>query len=155
MDYLDQKPWAWDRCLFVQIHKISDKAILPTYGHDGDACFDLYAIEDVTLRPGDIKMIRTGLAVAIPEGHEMIIRPRSGMSLKGIIIPNSPCTIDAGYRGEIKTPFMNVGDKIIGIKAGDRYAQGTVKPIWLVVFNEVEMLPGSARGTGGFGSTGA
>ena len=152
---MEFKPWYWDRCLFVQATKISDKAILPTYGHDGDACFDLYAIEDVVIRPGEIKMIRTGLAVVIPEGHEMIIRPRSGMSLKGIIIPNSPCTIDAGYRGEIKTPFMNVGDTIIGIKAGDRYAQGTVKPIWLVVFNEVEMLPGSDRGTGGFGSTGA
>jgi len=153
MDFI--KHWYHDRCIFVPMKKLSEKAVMPTYGHNGDACFDLYAIEDVTLRPGDIKMIRTGLAVAIPEGYEMIVRPRSGMSSKGIIIPNSPCTIDAGYRGEIKTPFMNVGDTIVGIKAGDRYAQGTVKPIWLVVFNEVEDLSDSDRGTGGFGSTGA
>jgi len=88
------------------------------------------------------------------EGYEMIVRPRSGMSLSGIIIPNSPCTIDAGYRGEIKTPLMNVGDRIVGIKAGDRYAQGTVRPIWIVGFIEVDELPNSNRGTGGFGSTG-
>ena len=155
MDVMDcLKPWYWDRCLFIDVKKLSDKATLPTYGHNGDACFDLYAIEDIVLRPGDMKMVRTGLSVAIPEGYEMVVRPRSGMSLKGIIIPNSPCTIDAGYRGEIKTPFINVGDKIVSIKAGDRYAQGTVKPIWLAAFNEVEELPSSNRGMGGFGSTG-
>lgn len=152
MDILNT--WYHDRIVAVKVKKLSDKAVLPTYGHPGDACFDLYAVEDVVLRPGDIKMVRTGLSVAIPERYEMIVRPRSGMSLRGIIIPNSPCTIDAGYRGEIKTPFMNVGDRIVGIQAGDRYAQGTVKPVWVVGFIEVEELSSSDRGTGGFGSTG-
>jgi dUTP pyrophosphatase len=140
---------------WLKVKKLSKNAKIPTYGHEGDACFDLYSLEDYIVKPGDIVLIRTGLAIAIDEGYEMQVRPRSGLSLKGLIIPNSPCTIDAGYRGEIKTPMGNVSQKAIMIRAGDRYAQATVKPIWRVIFQEVDDLPPSKRGEGGFGSTGS
>jgi dUTP pyrophosphatase len=140
---------------WLKVKKLSKNAKIPTYGHEGDACFDLYALENYTVRPGEVLLIRTGLAMAISEGYEMQVRPRSGLSLKGLIIPNSPCTIDAGYRGEIKTPMANVSDKATTIRAGDRYAQATIKPIWRVIFQEVDDLPDSERGEGGFGSTGS
>lgn len=140
---------------WLKVKKLSKNAKIPTYGHEGDACFDLYALENYTIRPGEVKLIRTGLAMAISEGYEMQVRPRSGLSLKGLIIPNSPCTIDAGYRGEIKTPMANVSEKAATIHAGDRYAQATIKPIWRVIFQEVDELPDSERGEGGFGSTGS
>ena len=139
---------------WLKVKKLSKNAKIPTYGHKGDACFDLYSLEDYVVRPGSVLLIRTGLAIAVNEGYEMQIRPRSGLSLKGLIIPNSPCTIDAGYRGEIKTPMTNVSDKSVIIRAGDRYAQGTIKPVWRVIFEEVDELPASERGEGGFGSTG-
>lgn len=139
---------------WLKVKKLSENAKIPTYGHDGDACFDLYALENYVVKPGDVLLIRTGLAMAINEGYEMQVRPRSGLSLKGLIIPNSPSTIDAGYRGEIKTPMANVSDKAVTIRAGDRYAQATIKPVWRVIFEEVDELPDSERGEGGFGSTG-
>ena len=140
---------------WLKVKKLSKNAKIPTYGHEGDACFDLYALEDYVVKPGDVLLIRTGLAMAISEGYEMQVRPRSSLSLKGLIIPNSPCTIDPGYRGEIKTPMANVSDKAVIIRAGDRYAQATIKPIWRVIFQEVAELPDSERGEGGFGSTGS
>lgn len=141
--------------IWLKIKKLSKNAKIPTYGHEGDACFDLYALEDYVVKPGEILMVKTGLAIAIAEGYEMQVRPRSGLATKGLIIPNSPCTIDAGYRGEIKTPVATITDKAIIIRAGDRYAQATIKPIWRVIFQEVDELPPSERGEGGFGSTGS
>lgn len=140
---------------WLKVKKLSKNAKIPTYGHEGDACFDLYSLEDYVIKPGEVVMIRTGLAMAISEGYEMQVRPRSGLATKGLIIPNSPCTIDAGYRGEIKTPVATIVDRAIIIRAGDRYAQATIKPIWRVIFQEAEELPPSERGEDGFGSTGS
>lgn len=140
---------------WLKVKKLSKDAKIPTYGHPGDACFDLYSLEDYVVKPGEVIMIRTGLAMAIAEGYEMQVRPRSGLATKGLIIPNSPCTIDAGYRGEIKTPVATIAGKATIIRAGDRYAQATIKPIWRAIFQEVDDLPPSERGEGGFGSTGS
>lgn len=139
----------------VKLKRLDKDAKMPTYGHYGDACFDLYAVEDVTIKCGEIKVMRSGLAFQIPIGYEMQVRPRSGLSFKhSIMIPNSPGTIDSSYRGEIKTALINLGDHDVLIKKGDRYAQATVKEITQSIFEFVEELDETDRGACGFGSTG-
>ena len=116
---------------------------------------DLVAAVDVTIAPGERTLVPTGLTVAIPEGYELQLRPRSGLALKhGITLPNTPATIDADYRGELRVILMNLGSEPFKVHRGDRIAQMLVQRVEPVSFREVEVLPESGRGSGGFGSTG-
>jgi dUTP pyrophosphatase len=113
------------------------------------------AAEDVTLEPGMRHAVATGLAVAIPEGYEIQVRPRSGLALKhGISVPNTPGTIDSDYRGELKVIMINHGAEPFAIHRGDRVAQLVLAPVTRARWVEVEQLDETARGEGGFGSTG-
>lgn len=143
--------------LRVFFKKLSKKAIIPTYAKRGDACCDLYVIENYIIKPGDIILTRTGFAMAMPEGFEAQVRPRSGLAVKhGLSIPNSPATIDCGYRGEIKVPLINLGKKPIAIIRGDRIAQMKFAPVYTGHFLDIgdDELSETSRGPGGFGHTG-
>lgn len=128
----------------------------PAYAHAGDAGLDLFAAESITLGPGERAALPTGIAVAIEEGHAGFVLPRSGRALKeGLSLANAPGLIDAGYRGEIKVIVVNLDpSEKIAIARGDKIAQLVVQAIAPVELEEVLELPGSARGIGGFGSTG-
>jgi dUTP pyrophosphatase len=129
---------------------------LPVYAHPGDAGADLVAAEDVVLAPGERATVPTGLKIALPHGYVGFVVPRSGLAARhGITIVNSPGTVDAGYRGEIRVTLLNTDAReSYAIAAGDRIAQLIVMALPTVRFVEVERLPGSERGEGGFGSTG-
>ena len=128
---------------------------LPTYATDGAAGMDVVAAEAVTLKPGQRHAVATGLAVAIPDGYEIQVRPRSGLALKhGISVPNTPGTIDSDYRGELKVIMINHGTDDFPIARGDRIAQLVLAPVTQAEWDEVEELNDTARGSGGFGSTG-
>lgn len=139
----------------IQLKRLSENAIVPTYGTPGAACLDMYATEDITFKPGDVRCINTGWAFGIPEGYEVQIRPRSGLSCKNqLIILNSPGTLDSDYRGEVKIFMKYVGDNVVSIEKGDRCAQMALRQVIKVEFEEVSGLSTTARGDGGFGSTG-
>lgn len=128
---------------------------LPAYATAGAAGMDLLAAESVTLAPGGRHAVATGLSLAIPEGYEIQVRPRSGLALKhGISVPNTPGTIDSDYRGELKVILINHGAEPFVIARGDRVAQIVLAPVVRAAWNEVASLDETARGTGGFGSTG-
>ncbi len=129
---------------------------LPMYAHPGDAGADLHSSERVVLEPGARATVGTGVAIALPDGYVAFVVPRSGLAFKhGITIVNAPGTVDAGYRGEIKVALLNTDtDAAYTIEPGDRIAQLVVMPVSRARFVEVERLPGSLRGDGGFGSTG-
>jgi dUTP pyrophosphatase len=129
---------------------------LPVYAHPGDAGADLVSTEDVVLAPGERATVPTGLSIALPNGYVGFVVPRSGLAMRhGITIVNSPGTVDAGYRGEIRITLLNTDAReSYAISAGDRIAQLIVMALPRVRFVEVERLPGSERGEGGFGSTG-
>jgi dUTP pyrophosphatase len=128
---------------------------LPKYATDGAAGMDVLAAEDVTLAPGMRHAVATGLSVAIPEGYEIQVRPRSGLALKhGVSVPNTPGTIDSDYRGELKVIMINHGAEPFPIHRGDRVAQLVLAPVTQARWVEVEELDETARGEGGFGSTG-
>jgi dUTP pyrophosphatase len=128
---------------------------LPRYATDGAAGMDVLSAEDVTLAPGARHAVATGLAVAIPPGYEIQVRPRSGLALKhGIGVPNTPGTIDSDYRGEVKVILINHGAEPFAIHRGDRVAQLILAPVTLAAWDEVAELDETARGAGGFGSTG-
>ena len=130
---------------------------LPAYATAGAAGMDLLAAVDapVTLPPGGRALIPTGFAMALPEGFELQIRPRSGLALKhGIVLPNAPGTIDEDYRGEVQIIMMNTGAEAFTVTRGMRIAQAVLAPVWRAAWIEVEDLDNTARGTGGFGSTG-
>ena len=128
---------------------------LPAYAKPGDAGLDLRASESVTLEPGERRLVPTGLAVAIPEGHAGFVLPRSGLAMhKGVTVLNAPGLIDSGYRGEIKVLLINHGAEAVSIDRGERIAQLVVQPVARARLVEEERLPDSARGEGGFGSTG-
>jgi len=128
----------------------------PAYSHPGDAGADLAASEDALLAPGERRLVGTGTAIALPDGHVAFVVPRSGLAARhGITIVNTPGTVDAGYRGEIKVILLNTdSSQPYQVRAGDRIAQVIVMQVPPVEFVKVDSLPGSARGTGGFGSTG-
>ncbi len=128
----------------------------PQYAHAGDAGADLRAAEAVELGPGERALIGTGVAIALPDGYAAFVVPRSGLAAKhGITVVNAPGTVDAGYRGEIKVTLLNTDrSESFAVAAGDRIAQLIVMPVTRAVFVPVPELPDSARGTGGFGSTG-
>lgn len=129
---------------------------LPTSAHPGDAGLDLCAAEDVTLKPGERASIPTGIAVAIPEGYAGFVLPRSGLAARhGLSMVNAPGLIDAGYRGEIRLVLINLDpSEALELRRGDRVAQLVLQPVPEVQVREVDELPPSARGEGGFGSTG-
>jgi dUTP pyrophosphatase len=129
---------------------------LPAYAREGDAGLDLRANSEVTVKPGERALVPTGLAVAIPAGHAGLVVPRSGLaSRRGLTLANAPGLIDAGYRGEIIVAVVNLDrEEAVEVGRGDRIAQLLVVPFAPVEPVEVSELPGSARGGGGFGSTG-
>jgi dUTP pyrophosphatase len=128
---------------------------LPAYETEHAAGLDLRAAEDALLPPGGRALVATGFAIALPEGFEAQVRPRSGLAAKhGVTLLNSPGTIDADYRGEIKVILINHGDAAFAVKRGDRIAQMVIASVTRVVLKERPELLGTARGSGGFGSTG-
>lgn len=129
---------------------------LPSYAHPGDAGADLRSAESLRLEPGERALVGTGVSIALPDGFAAFVVPRSGLATKhGITIVNSPGTVDAGYRGEIKVTLLNTDSREpYDIAVGDRIAQMIVMPVTRARFVPVETLPGSARGEGGFGSSG-
>lgn len=129
---------------------------IPGYAHPGDAGADLTAAESMVIAPGGRATVATGVSIALPDGYVAFVVPRSGLAAKhGITIVNSPGTVDAGYRGEIRVTLLNTDAGIpFAIEAGDRIAQLIVMPVSRARFIPVEKLPGSQRGEAGFGSTG-
>lgn len=133
----------------------SDPDLLPTLGNPGDAGYDLRAAVDIVLEPGDRALVPTGVRIAIPNGYVGLVHPRSGLAVKnGITVLNAPGTIDSGYRGEIMVPLINHSREQFSISRGDRIAQIIFQAYEQVRFIAVAELPGSQRGSQGFGSTG-
>lgn len=128
---------------------------LPAPGTPGAAGYDVASAEAGVLRPLERRLFRTGFAIAVPEGYECQIRPRSGLALRhGISLPNTPATIDSDYRGELMIMLVNLGAEPVEITRGMRIAQMVIARVERVTFRTVEALPDTARGAGGFGSTG-
>ncbi|MEL7319097.1 MAG: dUTP diphosphatase [Pseudomonadota bacterium] len=128
---------------------------LPAYATDGAAGTDVVSAENVTIEPGARHAVATGLSMAIPHGYEIQVRPRSGLAFKhGITVTNTPGTIDSDYRGELKVLLINHGAQAFDIARGDRVAQLVLAPVVQAAWDEVEELDATARGEGGFGSTG-
>ena len=135
--------------------KLSEDAIVPSYAHSGDSGMDLFANETAELQPGERKMVRTGIAVAVPKGFEAQVRPKSGMALKdGISVLNTPGTVDSGYRGEVCVILINLGSKAQKIGKGKKIAQMVISRVEEAGVEVVEELGETRRGSGGFGSTG-
>ena len=142
--------------LEIQVQRLDADLPLPAYAHPGDAGADLLTTVDLTLAPGERAMVPTGIAIALPEGYVALVHPRSGLAARhGLSIVNSPGTVDAGYRGEIKVMLIN-HDPVapIELRRGDRIAQLVIQRVERARFTEVGDLPGSMRGDGGYGSTG-
>jgi dUTP pyrophosphatase len=140
----------------IRIKKLNALAILPEYAHGPaeDAGLDVRSLEDALLVPGIPQAVPTGLALEIPSGYEVQLRPRSGLALKhAITVPNAPATIDPGYRGEVRVILLNLGSEPYQVKAGDRIAQLVVAKYETVDWQESD-LADSVRGAGGFGSSG-
>ena len=145
--------------LTLQIRRLAsaEDLPLPSYMTSGAAGMDLYAavLEDLRLEPGAIALVPTGFEVAIPEGFEGQVRPRSGLAVKhGISLPNTPATIDSDYRGEIRVPLINLGREVFLVSRGMRIAQLVVAPVVRVTWNEVPVLQATDRGGKGFGHSG-
>jgi dUTP pyrophosphatase len=140
----------------LEVLRIDSGLPLPGYAHDGDAGLDLYSAEDVVLRPFERALVPTGVAVAIPEGYAGFVQPRSGLALRsGLSLVNTPGLIDSHYRGEIKIIAINLDPATpIAIARGDRIAQLVIQPVVRCEPMDVETLDGTARGEGGFGSSG-
>ncbi|ABL82410.1 MULTISPECIES: dUTP diphosphatase [unclassified Nocardioides] len=142
--------------LEIPVQRLDPGLPLPAYAHPGDAGADLLTTVDVTLAPGERAMVPTGIALALPEGYAAFVHPRSGLAARhGLSIVNTPGTIDAGYRGEIKVMLVNHDPREpIELRRGDRIAQLVVQRVERARFTEVGELPASVRGAGGYGSTG-
>lgn len=140
----------------VAVRMLDPDLPVPAYAHPGDAGADLYAAEDATLAPGERRLVRTGLAIALPDGYVGLVHPRSGLASRlGVTVLNAPGTVDAGYRGEIKVLLINHDPaEPVELKRGDRIAQLVFQRVEQAGFVEVEVLPESVRGVGGYGSTG-
>jgi dUTP pyrophosphatase len=140
----------------LPVRRLDPDLPLPAYAHPGDAGADLRAAEDVVLPPGGRAVVRTGLAVAVPEGYAAFVHPRSGLAARhGIALVNAPGTIDAGYRGEVRVVLLNTDPgEPFKVRRGDRIAQLVVQPVVRARFVAADELPPSPRGDGGFGSTG-
>ncbi|MEY4972829.1 MAG: hypothetical protein RL399_786 [Actinomycetota bacterium] len=142
--------------LQVLITRLDPDLPLPQYAKGGDAGADIYSRIDFTLAPGERALIPTGIAIALPDGYVALVHPRSGLAIKhGITMVNAPGTVDAAYRGELQCILINHDPKeSVSFKRGDRIAQLVFQKVERAEFIEVESLPGSGRGDGGFGSTG-
>jgi dUTP pyrophosphatase len=140
----------------LPIARLKEEAVLPSRAHEGDAGLDLYACEAAHIGPGERWSIGTGIAVEIPDGHAGLVLPRSGLAKRhGITLVNSPGLIDAGYRGEVRVLLLNTDPaEVFRVAPGDRIAQLVIAPIALADPVEAEVLADSARGDGGFGSSG-
>jgi dUTP pyrophosphatase len=140
----------------VLIQRLDPELAIPAYAHPGDAGADLVTTTDVTLKPGERALVGTGIAIALQDGYAAFVHPRSGLAARhGVSIVNAPGTVDAGYRGEIKVCLVNTDTAAeVTLKRGDRIAQLIIQRVEKARFVEVERLPGSARGDGGYGSTG-
>ncbi|OGG54878.1 MAG: deoxyuridine 5'-triphosphate nucleotidohydrolase [Candidatus Handelsmanbacteria bacterium RIFCSPLOWO2_12_FULL_64_10] len=139
----------------VKVQKLRPHAIVPDYAHPGDAGVDLFAAEDHILKPGERALAPTGIAVAIPDGYEGQVRPKSGLALKqGLSIVNTPGTVDAGYRGEVGVILINLGQETVSIRRGQKIAQMVFTKVERARLEIVEKLDETPRGSGGFGSTG-
>lgn len=139
----------------IKILKLNESAIIPRYSHPGDAGLDLFSIEEQTILPGESKLIHTGIAIELPSGTEAQIRPRSGLALNhSITVLNTPGTIDTGYRGEIGVILINHSKDNFWVFQGMKIAQMVITSFISVEIEAVDKLNISARGDGGFGSTG-
>jgi dUTP pyrophosphatase len=140
----------------VLITRLDPSIPLPTYAKGGDAGADIVTRTDVTLQPGERALVPTGIAIALPDGYVALVHPRSGLAIKhGVTMVNAPGTVDAGYRGELQCILINHDPtEAVTFHKGDRIAQLVIQKIERAEFVEVKDLPGSGRGTDGFGSTG-
>ena len=140
----------------IEVTRLDGSVPLPTYAREGDAGLDLIAHEDLELTPGQRSAVGTGLSVAIPPGYAGFVHPRSGRALKeGLGVANAPGLIDSGYRGEIKVILVNLDpERTIEIRRGEKIAQLVIQAVESAQLAEVDELPASERGRGGFGSTG-
>lgn len=140
----------------MEITRLDNGLPLPAYAHEGDAGLDLFAAQDFTLAPFERTLVPTGIAVAIPEGYAGFVQPRSGLAIKqGLSLVNTPGLIDSHYRGEIKVIAINLDpDTPISLRRGDKIAQLVIQPVARISLVEVDSLDETARGGGGFGSTG-
>lgn len=140
----------------VHLTRLDPDVPVPAYAHPGDAGADLVTTVDVRLEPGERALVPTGIALALPEGYVGLVHPRSGLAARfGVSIVNAPGTVDAGFRGEIKVLLVNLDPReAVDLRRGDRVAQLVLQRVEQARFVEVDALPGSARGDGGYGSTG-
>lgn len=139
----------------LKIVTMNSNARLPKRADPGSSGFDLFSTDNALILPGEARMIGTGLAMEVPIGHEVQIRPRSGLAAKnGITVLNTPGTVDASYRGEVKVILFNTSPRTFEVKIGDRIAQAVVAIVPEVTIVQVDELSSTTRGTGGFGSTG-
>lgn len=140
----------------VLITRLDPELPLPKYAKGGDAGADIVSRIDITLAPGERALVPTGIAIALPDGYVALVHPRSGLAIKhGVTMVNAPGTVDAGYRGELQVILINHDrTEPVSFKRGDRIAQLVIQKVERANFVEVENLPGSGRGDGGFGSTG-
>ena len=140
----------------VLIARLDPELPLPRYAKGGDAGADIVSRIDITLAPGERALVPTGIAIALPDGYVALVHPRSGLAIKhGVTMVNAPGTVDAGYRGELQIILINHDkSESVSFKRGDRIAQLVIQKVERAEFVEVQDLPGSGRGTGGFGSTG-
>ncbi len=140
----------------VAVRQLDPELPMPAYAHPGDAGADLVAADDVELAPGARALVRTGVAIALPDGYVGLVHPRSGLATRlGVTVLNAPGTVDAGYRGEIMVNLINHDrDRVAKISRGDRIAQLVVQRVERADFRRVDDLPDSVRGAGGHGSTG-
>ena len=140
----------------VLIKRLDPDLPLPKYSKSGDAGADIFSRIDITLAPGERALVPTGIALALPDGYVALVHPRSGLAIKhGVTMVNAPGTVDAGFRGELQCILINHDpQESVSFKRGDRIAQLVFQKVERAEFVEVDVLPGSGRGDGGFGSTG-
>ena len=139
----------------VKFRRIDPEAVLPSYAHPGDAGMDVRSVESLVIEPGGRKLVRTGLVMVLPPGYEAQVRPRSGLALKnGVTVLNAPGTIDEGYRGEVGVILANFGAEAFRVEKGAKIAQIVVAPCIQATVEETAEVDETARGAGGFGSTG-
>ncbi len=139
----------------IKIQKIHPNALIPKYQTEGSSGFDLHAVEEITIKPNSVGLVKIGICLSLEVGYELQVRTRSGLALNHqVMVLNSPGTVDNDYRGEIKVILANLSDKDFKVQVGDRIAQGVVQKTYKAEFIECERLDETSRGSGGFGSTG-